>query len=108
MSKYGAKKTVIDGIAFDSKAEASRYLQLMLCKKSGVITDLQLQVVFELAPSVVIKGRKKPPLRYIADFVYRQDGKRVVEDCKGFLTDVYKIKRHLMLSVHQIEIFETK
>jgi hypothetical protein len=76
--------------------------------KAKKITDLQLQVKYELAPSVVIQGRKRPPIRYVADFVYMQDGKRVVEDVKGMLTPVYKLKRHLMATVHGIEILETR
>ena len=62
-------------------------------------------------------GRKRPELRYVADFVYWeidqarkndfQNGKWIVEDVKGILTPVYRIKRHLMMSVHGIEIRET-
>lgn len=105
--KYGNKKIEVDGVTFDSKAEARRYGQLKLMQRAGVIEHLSLQVAFELAPSVVIKGRKRPPLKYIADFVYVENGQTVVEDTKGFLTDVYRIKRHLMRAVHGIEIKET-
>jgi len=108
MSKYGAKKTTIDGITFSSKAEANRYLQLIMLGKAKKITELQLQVKYELAPSVVIQGRKRPPIRYVADFVYMQDGKRVTEDVKGMETPVYRLKRHLMATVHGIEILETR
>jgi hypothetical protein len=108
MSKYGAKKTTIDGITFSSKAEANRYLQLIMLGKAKKITDLQLQVKYELAPSVVIQGRKRPPIRYVADFVYMQDGKQVTEDVKGMETPVYRLKRHLMATVHGIEILETR
>lgn len=107
MSKYGAKKTVIDGITFDSKAEASRYSVLRLLANGHTITDLRTQVRFDLAPSVVIQGRKRPPMRYIADFTYMDGGKLVVEDVKGMLTPVYKLKRHLMKAVHSIDILET-
>lgn len=106
-NKYGAKKTVIDGITFASKAEASRYMVLRMLANGQTITDLRMQVAFELAPSTVIQGRKRPPIRYMADFVYMQDGKRVVEDVKGMRTPVYKLKRHLMATVHGIEILET-
>ena len=45
----------------------------------------------------------------MADFVYTdvETGETVVEDTKGFRTDVYKIKRKLMLKVHGIKIKET-
>lgn len=103
MSKYGNKPT--DGYA--SKREANRAQEIKLLERAGLISELREQVVFELAPSVVVQGRKRPPLRYIADFVYIEDGMQVVEDAKGFRPDSYRIKRHLMMSVHGIEIKET-
>lgn len=108
MSKYGAKKTFVEGITFDSRAEALQYVALRILENNGHITELKTQVKFDLAPSVIIQGRKRPPMRYVADFVYMQDGKQVVEDVKGMLTPVYKLKRHLMKSVHNIDILETK
>lgn len=110
MSKYANKKTLIDGIWFDSKKEAARYQDLKLLQAAKVISDLKVQQFFELAPSVVIQGRKRPPLRYKADFTYfddRQGGGFVVEDVKGFRTEGYRIKRHLMKAVHGIEVLET-
>lgn len=107
-TKYGANKTVVNGRKFDSKSEAKRAGELELAQRFGQISDLRYQVVYILAPSVVINGRKKPALRYVADFVYIRDGVEVVEDRKGMLTAVYRIKRHLMKSVHNIDIFETK
>jgi hypothetical protein len=107
MSKYKNKKTALFGITFDSKAEADRYLVLKSDYQAGRIRELELQKVFILALSVVVQGRKRPPLKYIADFVYcRADGAYVVEDVKGMVTDSYRIKRHLMMSVHGIEISE--
>lgn len=97
MTKYNNKRTVIDNIAFDSKKEAARYAVLKLLERGKAISDLKLQVPFVLAPAIHINGRKKPALRYFADFVYVENGKQVIEDCKGFLTDVYRIKRHLMI-----------
>lgn len=77
-----------------------------MLEQTGIIANLREQVVFVLAPSVIINGRKKPTLRYYADFVYDKDGETVVEDVKGHLTDVYIIKRHLMKSVWDIDIKE--
>lgn len=106
MSKYGNRKTIVDGITFDSKAEAKRYSVLKLLERAGEITDLQRQVKFELAPPVRLGGRGRPALRYIADFVYQQDGQQVVEDVKGVITAAFRIKRHLMKAIHGIEIRE--
>jgi len=98
--KYRNKKTEIQGVKFDSKAEASRFVQLRRMQEAGLIEDLRRQVSFELAPAVKIPGKNRmsPPLRYFADFVYVQDGKQIIEDVKGQekVTEGFRIKRHLM------------
>lgn len=106
-AKYNNTKTIVDNIKFDSKREAARYSVLKLLERTKIITELKLQVPFELAPSVIINGRKKPALRYFADFTYVENGRLIINDVKGRLTDVYIIKRHLMQSVHNIDILET-
>ncbi len=106
--KYANQPITVDGIAFDSKAEARYWGVLRWREKAGEIRNIQRQVVFELAPAVVIGGRKRPPLRYIADFVYEEAGKTVVADVKGAVPDAYRIKRHLMKSVHDIDILEIR
>ena len=113
-SKYGSRKTVVDGITFDSKKEANRYRELKLLEKSGEICCMRLQVPFELIPAqyeetgeVYTKGANKgKPKRgkciekavtYIADFVYYNPNAAnwTVEDVKGMRTPVYIIKRKL-------------
>lgn len=106
MSKFGNKKTEVAGIVFDSKAEARRYSHLCMLERTGQISELRLQVPFVLAPAVRLGGRGRPAIKYVADFVYLQDGQQVVEDVKGMLTPVYRLKRHLMMAVHGIEIRE--
>ena len=109
-SKFGNRRTVVDGISFDSQKEAVRYCELKLLEKAGEIHGLDRQVWFVLAPGVHIKGasRKSPALRYRADFAYiEKDGTAVVEDVKGYRDAIYRIKRHLMKSVHNIDILET-
>lgn len=103
-NKYHASKTEIDGIRFDSRKEAARYSELKLLERAGEIRDLQLQVPFELIP----KQEGERACTYVADFVYHMTdtGKMVVEDAKGMRTDVYKIKRKLMLWRHGIRIRE--
>ena len=103
-SKYGAVKTEVDGIMFDSKHEASRYQELRLLEQAGEIANLRLQVPYILFP----KNEHGRALKYIADFVYNDDtGALVVEDAKGHSTDVYKIKRRLMAELKGIKIKET-
>lgn len=105
--KYGNKKTEVDGITFDSQAEARRYKALKLLERAGEIQSLELQPVYELVPSVTLYGRKRTAVRYKADFRYIHNGQTVVEDVKGMRTPVYNLKRHLMKAVHNIEIKET-
>ena len=107
-SKYRAVKTTVDGFTFASKAEAKRYQELKLLLEAREISFLELQPKFVLADSVTIGGRKKPAIRYVADFAYYTPEGRVVEDVKGMLTPVYKIKRHLMKAVLGIDIVEIK
>ncbi|WP_394752798.1 DUF1064 domain-containing protein [Crenothrix sp.] len=104
LSKYRAVKTVVDGLKFDSKAEAKRYLELKALQQSGVIADLELQKEFELIP----KQPGERATKYKADFVYRNSTGLVVEDVKGFLTPEYRIKRKLLLWVHGVRISEVR
>lgn len=106
-SKYHAKKTVVDGIEFDSAKEAKRYTKLRNMAEAGEIQGLCLQVPFELLPSFECDGVKYHGMRYIADFVYYRDGKQVVEDCKGFKTAEYKLKKKLMAYINHVNIEES-
>lgn len=108
--KYGNKKVKVDGMTFDSKKEYARWQQLQMLEKAGKIEKLERQKSFGLAPAVILSGKRKPSLKYCADFVYYESGKLVVEDTKSEITrkdPVYRIKKHLMQSVHRIEIRET-
>ena len=107
MNKYYNKKVTYNGIAFASKKEARRYSELLQLERAGVITDLQMQVPFVLIPSQRINGKvAERECKYIADFVYTENGKKVVEDTKGIKTKDYIIKRKLMLYTHGIQIRE--
>lgn len=101
--KYRNKKTEIQGVKFDSKAEASRFVQLRRMQEAGLIEDLRRQVSFELIP----KNGHERACKYISDFVYiDQNGEMVVEDVKssGTITKDFVIKRKLMLFIHKITI----
>lgn len=107
MSKYNNQKIRVGGEVFDSKREYNRWCELRLLEHSGIIRNLQRQVKFRLINSQKTPERTERPCDYIADFVYYENGKRIVEDCKGMRTDVYKIKRKLMLEKYNISIKET-
>ena len=106
-SKYHAKKTVVDGIEFDSAKEAKRYAKLRALEEAGKIQGLRLQVPFELVPSFECDGVKYRGMKYIADFVYYRDGKQVVEDTKGWKTKEYRLKKKLMAYINHINIEES-
>lgn len=120
-SKYHAQKTFFNGIWFDSAREADRYAELLLLQRAGKISDLRCQVKYVLIPAQYevyerygkngkrLKDGKRcieKECAYIADFVYEENGKTVVEDVKGMRTKEYLIKRKLMLWVHGIRIRE--
>jgi hypothetical protein len=107
-SKYRNKPTG----GYASKREAQRAAELGLMLKAGTIRNLRAQVPYILIP----KQDGERACSYLADFVYAEpipyDGLspawgEVVEDCKGYRTEVYRIKRKLMLMVHGIRIRET-
>jgi hypothetical protein len=106
-SKYHAKKTCIDGIVFDSKREADRYLVLKSMEEDGTIENLRRQVRYELIPDFEVDGKHYRPVYYVADFVYVEDGKEVVEDVKGMRTDVYRLKSKLFARRYGKVIKET-
>ncbi|WP_025915813.1 DUF1064 domain-containing protein [Herminiimonas sp. CN] len=111
-AKYRNKKCVHQGMRFDSQAELRRFLALELLQKAGHITELSRQAKFVLAPAVKLGGKTKPAMRYLADFSYRSaDGVLIVEDVKSpvtLKTAAYRMKKHLMMHVHGIEIVELK
>ena len=110
MTKYRNRKVTVDGIMFDSVREARRYGELKLLEKGGYISNLRLQVPYELLPNQTdIDGNViERKVRYIADFVYYDNQKKqeVVEDAKGVRTDVYRLKKKLMLDKYGIQIKE--
>jgi len=108
-SKYNNKRVTVGDETFDSQREMERYHHLLIMQRAGLIQQLQRQVEFILAPAVTIGGRKRPPLKYVADFTYVEKDATVktVEDVKGVVTEGYRIKRHLMAAMG-LQIKETK
>ena len=105
--KYGNKKTVVDGIKFDSKWESQRYLYLKSLEKADRVKNLELQPKFIIS----INGQKI--CTYIADFKYDREDKdgvweHVIEDAKGVETPEFKLKKKLMKAVHNIDIYLSK
>ena len=111
-NKYRNKKVescLEDGTphTFDSVREFDFYQDLLIRKRAGQISNLRVQVPFELIPKQKRSdGTIERACSYVADFVYDENGKTVVVDTKGVRTKDYKIKRKLMLWIHGISIVE--
>lgn len=131
-NKYRNIKVQIDGHTFDSKAESLRYLHLKKLEDKGLIQNLVLQPKFILVESFVMNRTPKKTstskvglfkesssqlpfvrsknsgIKYIPDFQYSIEDRIIVEDVKGALTDVYKLKRTMFLDKYLSDIYQFK
>ena len=107
-SKFGAVKTKVDGIVFDSKREAARYAELVLLHRAKKIRLLELQPVFPIVVNGVTVAK------YVADFRYQtiplgfELAETIVEDVKGVKTPLYRLKKKLVEAQYGIEITEIR
>ena len=95
-NKLGNRKTIVDAITFDSAKEARRYSELKIMQRAGLISDLIIKPRFELVPKFKINGISFRKMEYEADYQYTENGEMVIEDVKGFKTEVYKMKKKLL------------
>lgn len=88
-NKYNSRKTVVDGISFDSQAEADYYCQLKILLRAGKIDGFCRQARF-----IITEGRNgEKGTEYVTDFiVFLPDGKYRIVDVKGVKTEVFKLK----------------
>lgn len=119
-SKYGNKKAKRDGMVFDSRRERNRYITLSALQRAGEISDLRMQVTYELLPAIyemeekqlktkvkMVQRCAQRAVHYIADFVYKdKEGNEVVEDTKGMRTKEYLLKKKMMRALLGIQIKE--
>lgn len=113
-NKYGASKVVFKGISFDSRYERDRYIYLCHLQKQGKISGLRLQVGFRIIKKVIklipvqLKTKVRydqkvveKEARYHCDFLYKEDGKIIVEEFKSVMTAElpdYVLRRKLMVN----------
>ena len=110
-NKHGNIKTQIGQVKFDSKHEATRYQQLVVLFKAGVIKDLRLQETFVLQNAyTTMEGKRVRAITYKADFSYIDaTGNKIVEDAKSEHTrklSTYSIKKKMMLERLGVDIVE--
>lgn len=128
-SKYGATKTMVDGIQFDSAKESRRYQELLNLSRVGQVRALRVQPHYTLCALVVdgadtrdvnagaIVNRRTPVCEYVADFEFEEPRadlpshwRVVVEDVKSVATkrkEVYRLKRKLFEAQYGVKIRET-
>lgn len=95
-AKYHNRKAERDGFTFDSQAEAARYLQLKAQQEAGDIDSLTVHPAVELQPGFSHKGKRYRAIRYEGDFRYREEGREVWEEVKGFTQNrVWLLKEKL-------------
>lgn len=122
-NKYNNHKVTLGDHTFDSKLEARRYLVLKAAEDNGHISDLKLQVQFELLPNMyetvakqlktkvkMIERLVQRKVIYTADFTYIKDGQLVVEDTKGgniyARSRDYPLRKKMLYYFHHIKIRE--
>lgn len=93
--KYNSKTVTIDGIKFDSKAEANHYCELKLLERGHIISGLRVHPKYVLQESFTYRGERERAIVYEADFEFEENGETVVEDVKGYKTKDYNIKKKL-------------
>lgn len=121
MSKYRNRKTVFDGITFDSVAEARYYQKLKAMENDGLVSDIRRQVAYQLLPDLyeehevqlktktkTVRKRIQQGTKYVADFVYTDTttGETKVVDVKGVRTKEYLLKKKMMRCLLGITIIE--
>lgn len=118
--KYLNKKTVVDGIEFDSAKESKVYLLLKSLEGEGAIQNLVLQPTWEIIPQLTekyvkrLKTKDKECLRvlhrathYSADFQFDANGQTFVVDVKispQMIPKEFPLKVKLMYWQHGIKV----
>lgn len=101
MSKWRNRIVKTEDGTFHSRKEYRRWCDLKILERTGRIQELRRQVPY----TIEVNGKRI--CKYIADFVYLENGQEVVEDVKGKPTPEYRLKAKLMLAVHGIKLLET-
>lgn len=109
--KYRATPTVVNGIKFDSAAEASRYRELLMLEQAGEIANLQVHPKWVLQPAFAAHGKRERAITYEADFAYIENGCLIAEDVKPAWENrkdgawrVFRLKAKMLAYVHGIEV----
>ena len=102
-TKYRAQKTdCVAGHTHDSKLEAGRCNELHAMQDFGALTHLEMQ------PEFPVRVNGIQVFTYIADFSWFANDCQVIEDCKGFRTPVYRLKKKLVEAYYPGTVINTE
>ena len=101
--KYHNKKIKTEDGTFDSKYEYEEWCRLKLLERGGVIRNLMRQVPYVLIPTIRTTAGTLKQITYYADFVYEENGIVCMVDTKGYETEVFKIKKRLLINQYVTE-----
>ena len=94
MGRTKAKRTIVDGIEFGSKAEAARWCELRMLERAGKISDLERQ------PRQPIFTKGQVTIWYTGDFRYFVDGNPIWEEVKGMQDTAYLLRRKMFVATY--------
>jgi hypothetical protein len=108
-NKFNAKKTIIDGITFDSKKEASYYIRLGALMRAKNESDRVVNIELQPRYDIIINDEKIG--HYKADFkVDYADGRTEIIDVKGYKKgaayQLFRLKKKVIEALHNIKIIE--
>lgn len=104
-NKFGAIKTVIDGIEFPSILQSKMYLDLKNQFRLGLISNLKIETSKKKIKIPIIVNNKKI-CEYWADATYIRDNKQVIVDAKGVRTSTFNLKWKLLKALYPNYVFE--
>ena len=111
-NKYNARRVTIDGVTYDSQAESRRGVELAMMEKGGAISGLRVHPRYLIVDRFVHEGHVIRASYYEADFEYIENGRRIVEDVKGVVTEVFGLKKKLFLlrygATHELRIIKAR
>jgi Protein of unknown function (DUF1064) len=93
-NKFGARKTEVDGILFDSKAEAERYGTLKLLERAKQVRGVTVKPEFALRINGTLIGF------YTPDFGYFEAGRQYMDDVKGVTTDESSLRMRVFMACY--------
>lgn len=110
-SKYHSTKINCADGKFDSGLEYKRWIYLKTLEQTGEIKNLVRQVPYTLIPSQYKDGKcLYRECKYLSDMEYDvvATGEHIVEDVKGMILPVFRLKQKLMFYTFGVQVVVVK